>query len=228
MIEALCIVALVRLPDGVDRAPGAIGQKIEPRRGVLRQQAIPQALRRVGQVARPEFMPCGELDGGEAVLDPFGAAAQFAAVEPQGKAGAAIVKVVEQRQGEGMRDSSKRARHRDCRRTPCATRRCGAPSKSSISLSEMAGEPFILRPVLPVAALPPVVAAVSSSARTRPRWTDSRPAWPMPITAPARAISSGFHCSAPSLSASIRSERVSNSAEMSSGGSSPCPSISAL
>src|SRR5579864_1782438 len=86
MHKTLGVGTFVPLPDSVDRASGAIGQKIVPRGGVLREKPIPKAIRGTWQLPRPELMPFGEFDGGRAVLDAFGASRECGAVERQSKA----------------------------------------------------------------------------------------------------------------------------------------------
>src|SRR5579864_527915 len=85
MGETLAICTFVPLPDRVDRASGAIGQKIEPCGGVLRENPIPQAFTGAWQLPRPELMPFGEFDGGRTFLDAFRASRKRGIVERQSK-----------------------------------------------------------------------------------------------------------------------------------------------
>jgi len=52
---------LVPLAHGVDRATGAVGKEVEPRRGILRQEPVPQHIRRLRQPVQPRRMPLGPV-----------------------------------------------------------------------------------------------------------------------------------------------------------------------
>src|ERR1700733_12923065 len=81
MTETLGVGAFVPLLDRIDRASGAMGQKIEPRGGILREKPIPQALGGVWQLPHPDLVPFGKSDGGGADLNALGAVRKRSAVE---------------------------------------------------------------------------------------------------------------------------------------------------